>query len=129
MTPRIAILQLPPYGGADCPFVLVLSEWAAPVSETTRRALAELAGARAVLVFDHPVLLGAPDTEPTDAEPMTVPDLVAEALRTLAPGHPAVRIWGRLEGATEHQAQEGNAWAASPQDIGNLVAAVLRRAP
>lgn len=51
--------------------------------------------------------------------------IVAHALRNLAPTVPASRIWGRLEGATPEQAADGNAWAADPDDIANLVLTVV----
>lgn len=54
---------------------------------------------------------------------------IARALRDLAPGHTAVRIWGRLDGATPGQAQEGNAWAASPEDIADLVLDLIKARP
>ncbi|MFF1297936.1 MULTISPECIES: hypothetical protein [unclassified Streptomyces] len=43
------------------------------------------------------------------------------ALHGIAPDHPAVRLWGRLEGSTPEQAAEGNAWAADPEDIVDLI--------
>jgi hypothetical protein len=55
--------------------------------------------------------------------------LIADALRDLAPGHPAVRIWGRMAGATPEQAQEGNAWAADPEDIADLVVRTMKQGP
>jgi hypothetical protein len=55
--------------------------------------------------------------------------LIIDALANLAPGHPAVRIWGRLAAATPSQGQEGNAWAADPEDIADLVLRAIRRHP
>lgn len=55
----------------------------------------------------------------------TVRQVAADALRNLAPAHPAVRIWGRLEGATPHHAEEGNAWAADPDDVADLLLATI----
>lgn len=52
---------------------------------------------------------------------------IIDALRNLAPGHPIGRIWGRLEGATPEQAQEGNAWAADPEDVADLILTALAR--
>jgi hypothetical protein len=52
---------------------------------------------------------------------------IIEALRGLAPGHPVTRIWGRMEGTTPEQAQEGNAWAADIEDIADLVLRVINR--
>lgn len=54
-------------------------------------------------------------------------DAIAEALRTIAPGRTVTRIWGRIEGATPEQAQEGNAWAADPEDIADLILLLLKR--
>jgi hypothetical protein len=51
--------------------------------------------------------------------------VIADALRNLAPGHPAVRIWGRL--APPEQAQEGNAWAADPEDIADLMLRLIKQ--
>ncbi|MER5892289.1 hypothetical protein [Streptomyces sp. NPDC001876] len=52
---------------------------------------------------------------------------IIEALRTLAPGHPVSRIWGRGEWATPDDAQEGNAWAADVEDVADLVLRALNR--
>lgn len=51
---------------------------------------------------------------------------IIDALRDLAPGHPASRIWGRLDGASPEQGQEGNAWAADPEDIADLLIDVMK---
>ncbi|WP_328860899.1 hypothetical protein [Streptomyces sp. NBC_00306] len=50
---------------------------------------------------------------------------IADALRYLAPGHPTGRIWGRRQGATPDEAQEGNVWAADVDDLATILAAVL----
>ncbi|MDX5564141.1 hypothetical protein PYK79_13395 [Streptomyces sp. ID05-04B] len=52
---------------------------------------------------------------------------IASMLRSIAPGHTVTRIWGRIEGATPEQAQEGNAWAADPEDIAELIMLELRK--
>ncbi|MFD8797219.1 hypothetical protein [Streptomyces atroolivaceus] len=57
--------------------------------------------------------------------PQTDRERIAETLRNLAPGHAVGRIWGRREGATPEEAQEGNVWAADVDDIATLIAAVL----
>lgn len=44
-----------------------------------------------------------------------------QALREIAPALQVTRIWGRMEGATPDQAQEGNAWAADPEDIVDII--------
>jgi hypothetical protein len=49
---------------------------------------------------------------------------IAAALRNLAPGHPAVRI-----GAVPEQAQEGNAWAADPEDLAELLLSLMKARP
>ena len=46
---------------------------------------------------------------------------IADALRSLAPGQPVLRVWGRTESATPEQAQEGNAWAADVDDLAGIV--------
>lgn len=50
---------------------------------------------------------------------------ITDLLRGLAPGQPVTRIWGRRSGATAKQGQEGNAWAADPEDIADLVVRAL----
>jgi hypothetical protein len=50
---------------------------------------------------------------------------IISALRDLAPQCPVGRIWGRLADATPEQAQEGNAWAADPEDIADLLLTVI----
>lgn len=50
----------------------------------------------------------------------------SSALRHLAPGHPATRIWGRTADATADVASGGNAWAADPDDIADLLINVLK---
>lgn len=52
-------------------------------------------------------------------------ECIVEVLRTIAPGHAIGRIWGRFEGATAHQAHEGNAWAADPEDVADLILKAL----
>jgi hypothetical protein len=48
-------------------------------------------------------------------------DRIIEALRGIAPKHPVTRVWGRFDGATPEQAQEGNAWAADIEDLADIV--------
>lgn len=50
---------------------------------------------------------------------------IVAALRTVAPGHPTGRIWGRRVDATPEEALEGNVWAADVEDIADLVLAAL----
>ena len=54
-------------------------------------------------------------------------DRIIDALRGIASEHPVTRVWGRLEGATPEQAQEGNAWAADVEDIADLVLRAISR--
>jgi hypothetical protein len=54
-------------------------------------------------------------------------DRVIDALREIAPGRPTGRVWGRLETARPDQAQEGNAWAGSVEDIADIVLAAIDR--
>lgn len=63
---------------------------------------------------------------------MTMPELdlttavnaAAKTLRDIAPGHPAVRIWGRGDGHdTSSLVVEGNVWAGDPDDIAKIVLA------
>jgi hypothetical protein len=53
---------------------------------------------------------------------------IADALRDLAPGHRVTRIWGRLDGATPEQGQEGNAWAADVEDLADLAIRAMKQA-
>jgi hypothetical protein len=62
----------------------------------------------------------ARETDATDARTRII-----DALREIAPGHPTGRIWGRLQGATPDQAQEGNAWAGELGDVADIVLAAL----
>lgn len=48
-------------------------------------------------------------------------ECIVEVLRTVAPGHDIGRIWGRFADATRYQAHEGNAWAADPEDLADLI--------
>jgi hypothetical protein len=54
-------------------------------------------------------------------------DEITRELRDLAPGHPAVRVWGRLAGATSEQGAEGNAWAADPADLADVAVRAIKR--
>lgn len=54
-------------------------------------------------------------------------DRIVDALRTLAQGHAVTRVWGRMDGSTPEQAQEGNAWAADVEDLADLVLRVIGR--
>lgn len=54
-------------------------------------------------------------------------DRIIDALRTLATGHTVTRVWGRLEGATPEQAQEGNAWATDVEDIADIALRAIGR--
>lgn len=54
---------------------------------------------------------------------------IIEALRTIAPGWPTGRIWGRRADATPEEAQEGNIWAADVEDIADLVLAAIGATP
>ncbi|MFF8034905.1 hypothetical protein [Streptomyces sp. NPDC016626] len=56
---------------------------------------------------------------------LTIRQAATDALRNLAPDHPTVRIWGRLEGSAPEHAQEGNSWAADPQDVADVVLAAI----
>ncbi len=50
-----------------------------------------------------------------------------KALEAITPALPVTRIWGRVEGATAEQAAEGNAWAADPEDIVDIVLKAIGR--
>lgn len=54
-------------------------------------------------------------------------ECITEVLRGIAPDHPIGRVWGRFEDATPEQAAEGNAWAADPEDLADLIVAALIR--
>jgi hypothetical protein len=54
-------------------------------------------------------------------------EAIVRVLRTITPDHPVGRIWGRFQDATPEQAAEGNAWAADPEDLADLIVAELTR--
>lgn len=68
-----------------------------------------------------------PETEYLTQTEQAQHTAISDLLRGIAPGHTVTRIWGRTEGATPEQAQEGNAWAADPEDIAKLVVLELRK--
>jgi hypothetical protein len=51
---------------------------------------------------------------------------ITDELRFLAPGCTVGRIWGRHQGASRYEADAGNAWAADPEDIADIVLDILR---
>ena len=51
--------------------------------------------------------------------------IMARTLAYMAPGSPAVRIWGRAPGAEADQAAEGNVWAGDPTDVADVLAGAL----
>jgi hypothetical protein len=50
-----------------------------------------------------------------------------QALKDLTPAIAVTRIWGRMEGATPEQVQEGNAWAVDLEDIVDVVLRAIGR--